>query len=356
VLAGNVHVDLCQLSYGSNVAKSYSRYDVNGFRFRSTIFEASCPLGATTNIGVVTRVIDADDHESKYYGVIKNIIEYSFAGNNNMKIVFFNCDWFDPYHGTRKNNFGMVEVKHARRQCGCDPFVLAHQVEQVFYMLYPCEELSAWWVVYRVNPRERLRTPDDTGYHKNKVPVGEDDEVYQDDESPCPFNINPDMAPNSLVGDANDVTLPEQRKKTLRKTKKRKILNILYISYYVIYILYYVLYISYYVFGEYSLVLVLNRMSKRLKSVTKKLFGGKGSMTLPTDTLFQDCSITGRCRAEMMRHMDPSLVGSSTHSQRDEVTFSFSYHFSNMKLLTSLHLNFSGGEQLAAGGGGGGHL
>jgi hypothetical protein len=36
-----------------------------------------------------------------------------------------------------------------------------------------------------------------------------------------------------------------------------------------------------------------------------------------------------------MRHIDPSLVGSSTCSQRDEVTFSFSYHFSNMKLLTS---------------------
>jgi hypothetical protein len=42
----------------------------------------------------------------------------------------------------------------------------------------------------------------------------------------------------------------------------------------------------------------------------------------------------------MMRHMDPSLVGSSTRSQRDEVTFSFSYHFSNIKLLTSLHLIF----------------
>jgi hypothetical protein len=57
----------------------------------------------------------------------------------------------------------------------------------------------------------------------------------------------------------------------------------------------------------------------------------------------------------MMRHMDPSLVGSLTRSQRDEVTFSFLYHFSNMKLLTSLHLIFSG-EQLAAGGGWGGHL
>jgi hypothetical protein len=57
----------------------------------------------------------------------------------------------------------------------------------------------------------------------------------------------------------------------------------------------------------------------------------------------------------MMRHIDLSFVGSSIHSQRDEVTFSFSYHFSNMKLLTSLHLIFSRGEQLVAGGGGG-HL
>jgi hypothetical protein len=79
--------------------------------------------------------------------------------------------------------------------------------------------------------------------------------------------------------------------------------------YYVAYILYYVLYISYYVFDEYSLVIVLNRMSKRLKSVTKKLFGGKSSSrALSTDTLFQGCSTAGRRRAEMMRHMNPSLV------------------------------------------------
>jgi hypothetical protein len=61
-------------------------------------------------------------------------------------------------------------------------------------------------------------------------------------------------------------------KQTLRKIKKHKILNILYISYYV--------------FDEYSLVLILNRMSKRLKSVTKKFFRGKSSRALPTDTLF----------------------------------------------------------------------
>jgi hypothetical protein len=88
-----------------------------------------------------------------------------------------------------------------------------------------------------VNPHERLHTPDDSGYHENHVPVGEVDEVYQDDQLPCSFNINPNLALNSLVGDANDVTLPEQRKQTLRKIKKCKIFNILYILYYVIYII-----------------------------------------------------------------------------------------------------------------------
>jgi hypothetical protein len=63
-----------------------------------------------------------------------------------------------------------------------------------------------------VNPHEWLHTPDDSGYHENQVPVGEVDEVYQDDELSYSFNINPNLALNSLVGDANDVTLLEQQK------------------------------------------------------------------------------------------------------------------------------------------------
>jgi hypothetical protein len=95
VLAGNVHAELCQLSYGSVIAKSYGQYDVNGFCFHSTIFEASRPLAATTNTGVVTMVVDGEGHESKIYRIIKNIIEYNFVGNKNLKIVFFDCDWFE---------------------------------------------------------------------------------------------------------------------------------------------------------------------------------------------------------------------------------------------------------------------
>jgi hypothetical protein len=106
VLVGDVHADLRQLSYGSVIAKFYSRYDINEFCFRSTIFEASHPLMATTNTWVVTRVIDAEGHESKYYEIINNIIEYNFAGNKNLKIVFFDCEWFDPNHGTREKPIG----------------------------------------------------------------------------------------------------------------------------------------------------------------------------------------------------------------------------------------------------------
>jgi hypothetical protein len=95
---------------------------------------------------------------------------------------------------------------------GCDPFILSHQVKQVYYMSYPCEKQSAWWDVYRVKPRERLHTPDDFGYHENQVAAREVDGVYQDDELSCSFSIDSDSTLNSLLDDANDVTVPEQRK------------------------------------------------------------------------------------------------------------------------------------------------
>jgi hypothetical protein len=68
-----------------------------------------------------------------------------------------------------------------------------------------------------VNSQEWLHTPGDYGYHENQVPAREVDEVYQDGELPCSFHIDLDSTLNSLLGDANDVTIPEQRKQSLRK-------------------------------------------------------------------------------------------------------------------------------------------
>jgi len=69
--------------------RSYGRYDVNGFRFRSAPFEAARPRAATVNSGVVTRAVDEQGKEINYYGIIQNILEFCFAGDKELKVVFF---------------------------------------------------------------------------------------------------------------------------------------------------------------------------------------------------------------------------------------------------------------------------
>jgi hypothetical protein len=54
----------------------------------------------TTNSGVVMRAIDAEGCETNYYGIINKILEFSFTRNKELKIVFFDCDWFDSNNGT----------------------------------------------------------------------------------------------------------------------------------------------------------------------------------------------------------------------------------------------------------------
>jgi hypothetical protein len=64
--------------------------------------------------------------------------------------------------------------------------------------------LGAWWVVYKVNPRERLHTPTNVAYHIDNEQV---DEVYQKEELPTSFVIEPHATLDSLVGDDADVTI-----------------------------------------------------------------------------------------------------------------------------------------------------
>jgi hypothetical protein len=69
-------------------------------------------LAATTNSVVVTSGEDATGHVTDYYDILQNIVEYTFDGAKELKIVFFQCDWFDLINDTRVDDFGMMEVKH----------------------------------------------------------------------------------------------------------------------------------------------------------------------------------------------------------------------------------------------------
>jgi hypothetical protein len=132
----NISNDLRQLSLGQIKALEYSRYDINGYHFRTVKLEASRSLVATTNNGLVTSGEDATSHVTDYYDILQNIVEYTFDGAKELKVVFFQCDWFDPINGTRVDDFGMVKVKHKSRYSGSN-LLLAHQAQQVYYLSYP---------------------------------------------------------------------------------------------------------------------------------------------------------------------------------------------------------------------------
>jgi hypothetical protein len=81
---------------------------------------------------------------------LKKIIEYTFGGTKELKVVFFVCGWFDPVNGTKVVDFGMVEVKHESCYSG-NNLLFTHQAQQVYYLSYPQESMKYWWVVYKVN-------------------------------------------------------------------------------------------------------------------------------------------------------------------------------------------------------------
>jgi hypothetical protein len=155
----------------------------------------------------VTRAIDVEGRKTNYYGVINKILEFSFIGNKELKVVLFDYDWFDSNNGTQQNQFSMVEVKHNEQLRGYGTLIIAHQVKQVYYLSYPYQKLSAWWVVHKVNPLEWLRTPGDAGYHNTPTLDDDVDEVYQEEELPPSFIVDPSAGLDDLVRDADDIEM-----------------------------------------------------------------------------------------------------------------------------------------------------
>jgi hypothetical protein len=100
-----------------------------------------------------------------------------------------------------------MEVKHNERLWGYDTFVLAYQVKQVYYLPYPCEKLSAWWVVHKVNSHEQLYTSGDAGYHDTSTLDDDIDVVYQEEELPASFIDDPGAGLDDLVGDTDDIQM-----------------------------------------------------------------------------------------------------------------------------------------------------
>ncbi|XP_019265558.1 PREDICTED: uncharacterized protein LOC109243116 [Nicotiana attenuata] len=152
------------LAKGPNaVAKRYTAYFINGYRFQTVERDSRCKtqhsgvtLSATTDSFASSRDQNPIDGEVFYYGAIRDIIEIDYWGC--FSVVLFRCNWVR----NEIDEYGLTRVYFKKLCSTDDPFVLASQVYQVFYVEDPVEK--------------------DVYYARNKVPV----DLYDLEEENCP--------------------------------------------------------------------------------------------------------------------------------------------------------------------------
>ncbi|KAG8377289.1 hypothetical protein BUALT_Bualt08G0013800 [Buddleja alternifolia] len=128
---------IVRLSYlPCRVAKRYKGYFVNGFKFHTKEYGNS---KSTMNSGVWVWGTSNENDMTDYYGMLEEIIELEYFGNEN-KVVLFKCHWYD----TTSNNgirvhprLKLVEINQKSKLNTSDKFILAQQAQQVYYTDFP---------------------------------------------------------------------------------------------------------------------------------------------------------------------------------------------------------------------------
>lgn len=150
----NVSRELEVLALGPNrTAKRFSGYVVNGYRFYTMYRDSRC---TTQNSGVFMTAETTSFASSKdqkpvvgnvnYYGRIEEILEIDYWGEFTM--VLFRCCWYQE----EKDPYGLTRVNTSRFCFKSDPYCLASQVQQVFYIEDPTEK-SVNYVIKKL-PRD----------------------------------------------------------------------------------------------------------------------------------------------------------------------------------------------------------
>ncbi|XP_074277406.1 uncharacterized protein LOC141601045 [Silene latifolia] len=165
---------------------SYQGYAINGYSFYT---KAQADRSTMQNSGIALMAMSMSIDSAKdntpaydaqpYFGVINEIWELDYA---QFRIPIFRCMWVDRNKGVRVDKMGFTLVDLAREGYKSEPFIMASQAKQIFYIKDPANE--KWSIVL----------------HGKKKFVGKEvmDEV--DDELP-PF---PSGLPSSTTTDDVD--------------------------------------------------------------------------------------------------------------------------------------------------------
>jgi hypothetical protein len=125
-----IHPQLALLARGpSSTIVKFQGYDINGYTFYTS---AQDRKSTNQNSGVRIDAIDDNGRKNSYYGIIEEIWELEYGPLN---IPLFLCQWVKlTSGGVTKDQYGMTTVDLTKIGYKDEPFVLANDVHQVFYV------------------------------------------------------------------------------------------------------------------------------------------------------------------------------------------------------------------------------
>ena len=156
----------------SRFAYSHPGYIVNGFRFRTKEVDDT---KVTQLSGVIVKA-DLPSGIDGYYGRLIDVVELLFDHQN--RIILFECDWCDVYGegmGFKIDKYGTISLNTRRKLRTNEPFALATQVEQVFYV--DDNNAEGWIIPVRARPRDFYNMQDE----HLEDDIRDDEEPLQED-------------------------------------------------------------------------------------------------------------------------------------------------------------------------------
>ncbi|CAI0559000.1 unnamed protein product [Linum tenue] len=161
----------------SNGVVKYTGCIINGVRFHTRERESRLK---TQNSGIVVEGNHLDE-VIDFYGVLVDIVRLDYVRDK--QVILFKCEWFDV--DRRKSRImkdgAITSIKVDRLWYSSDPYILATQAKQIFYINDP-KLGSNWRVVQRLNHRHIFSGDIESVDILDDDDIVNDDVAYQDDE------------------------------------------------------------------------------------------------------------------------------------------------------------------------------
>lgn len=172
------------------IGLKYKKFLVNGFRFYTKGLEST---RKTQNCGVRVKAATPSFSSTRdqnpilgeldYYGILTDIIELDYGCGR--RIVLFDCDWVSSGSRLKQDADGFTLANFSNVTRHNEPFILASQAEQVFYVQDPIQH--EWQVVVSTTARAHYNMESTT-----------DVETYLQSNICSPF-VNEEIGDNGWV-------------------------------------------------------------------------------------------------------------------------------------------------------------